>query len=316
MTTEGIVGILLSVIASILVGLYFYRKSIKKHELTLFLENFSSLLPTLKDAPDKALAVTFHHEPLTNLFECRLIIANTGDLPISDIIEPLTIHIPDFIQIIDSKVNYVYPSGRSVKCITMTHGVVAEIKLLNPKEYFVLRMLFTGEVENYLEDVKKQRIERLTERRGAYDSRTERHDSAIDHIHVPESTILKTFKISITAPSLPPHLALNESPLSKTSKPENKPMLALMTVIHGVLSFTLYYLVTKEMSLSEITSEPFLKHLLLTDERQVLRIVLFVGFLLGFWHLVNSLISLVKFIIRFLYPRHKGMRFHHQGFSE
>lgn len=144
------IGILLGVLGIVIgyfISKYFYDKSINK-QLTPFIDITSSIFTDLDEEVKKVLNIEFKGRKVNNLTEVQFLIANTGDRAIRDIIKPLEITLPPQISLIDVALLYVYPKGRNVILEKNENKIIMNFDLLNKKEFFVMKILFDGDVEN------------------------------------------------------------------------------------------------------------------------------------------------------------------------
>jgi len=144
------IGILLGVIGIVIgyfISKYFYDKSINK-QLTPFIDITSSIFTDLDEEVKKVLNIEFKGRKVNNLTEVQFLIANTGDRAIRDIIQPLELTLSPQISLIDVALLYVYPKGRNVILEKNENKIIMNFDLLNKKEFFVMKILFDGDVEN------------------------------------------------------------------------------------------------------------------------------------------------------------------------
>lgn len=141
-------SLLLGVIGSALVSRHYFRKSFRK-ELTPYLQFFSSPLTGIDPSVRRELKVTYQGQIIENLCEVQLLIANTGDKAIRDVVEPLAVSIPDGARLLDAAVMYASPEGRRVElAISDAKDRVAFLApLLNSGDFFIAKLLLDGSVQ-------------------------------------------------------------------------------------------------------------------------------------------------------------------------
>lgn len=138
-------SLVLGIIATILVSKYYYKRSFKT-SLTPFIQ-FSSLPLLGIDANvRKELVIKYGNEDIENLFEIQFLIANTGDKAVKDIIEPLTLTMPNDCKLLDANILFVRPEGRKVEINLSNDKTVIEYRfsLLNSEEFFITKLLING----------------------------------------------------------------------------------------------------------------------------------------------------------------------------
>lgn len=142
----SIVGIFLGALISYWISRYFYLKGIKEASLTPYLHFSTTVFSKFGDKSlhDK-LQVYYDDTKIDNLFQIQFVIANTGTLPIKNVLKPLELKVPKSKQILDVDIIHVQPEDREVACIkekiNSENKIIFSFSLLNPKEYFVVRIL-------------------------------------------------------------------------------------------------------------------------------------------------------------------------------
>jgi len=101
------------IVAAGLVSRYYFRRSVEK-SLTPYIQFSSSPLKGIDPEVRKELEVKYRDHAIDNLYEIQFLIANTGDKAIRDVIEPLTLTIPDGCVLLDASVLHVSPKGRKI----------------------------------------------------------------------------------------------------------------------------------------------------------------------------------------------------------
>ena len=133
------------IVAAGLVSRYYFRRSVEK-SLTPYIQFSSSPLKGIDPEVRKELEVKYRDHAIDNLYEIQFLIANTGDKAIRDVIEPLTLTIPDGCVLLDASVLHVSPKGR--KIILEMSEDKQEVRyifpLLNSGEFFISKLLLNG----------------------------------------------------------------------------------------------------------------------------------------------------------------------------
>ena len=133
------------IIATVLVTKYYFRRSLEK-SLTPYIQFSSSPLKDIDPAVRKALEVKYQDHAIDNLYEIQFLIANTGFKAIRDVIEPLTLIIPEKCTLLDASVLHVDPQGRTID-LEMSDDK-KELRyvfpLLNSGEFFITKLLLNG----------------------------------------------------------------------------------------------------------------------------------------------------------------------------
>jgi hypothetical protein len=110
-------GIIVGVAATILVGRYYYVRSIDKR-LTLYIQLASPVLAGIDPEVSEALKINYREVDVVNLFQLQFLIANEGERAIRDCIEPLTLKLPSDIKVLNATILHVHPKERMVKVNT------------------------------------------------------------------------------------------------------------------------------------------------------------------------------------------------------
>ena len=144
----SIASLIIGVIATVLVSSYYFRKSFTK-SLTAYVQ-FSSLpLRGIDPEARKAIEIKYHDQQVENLFEIQFLIANTGDKAIRDVIDPLTLTIPNGSSLLDASLLHVSPDGRrvTIKSSDDQRHVSFSFPVLNSGEFFIVKLLLNGAPE-------------------------------------------------------------------------------------------------------------------------------------------------------------------------
>lgn len=142
-----IAGIIFGGLITVWASRYFYKKSIKSKNLACFVQYVSEILTDIDPDVKNNLEVDFKGQKVESLYQVQFVIANTGDIPIRDIITPLTLDIPNDGIILDANLLHIDPKGREVKIdISKADKCIAyDFPLLNSGEYFISKLLIKGE---------------------------------------------------------------------------------------------------------------------------------------------------------------------------
>ena len=154
-------GIIIGAVITYIVSKYFFKKSIKEKSLTPFLQFSSRLFSEIDPELKKELIVNYKNTKVDNITQTQFLIANDGDIPIRDIIEPLKLSIPKKNKIFSVSIIHIEPDGRKIdyKIIeTETENIIQfSIQLLNAGEYFVVKIL----VQDSLPTDEKEELENI-----------------------------------------------------------------------------------------------------------------------------------------------------------
>ena len=143
---ETVISVLIGIVATYFFAKYYFEKSINK-SLTPYVDFTSSILSGIDDDVKQVLDIQYKGMKVNNLTEIQLLIANTGDISIRDLIHPLELDIPNTISIIDVVLLYIYPKGREVKLNHTDNKIIIDFDLLNKKDFFVIKFLFDGKLK-------------------------------------------------------------------------------------------------------------------------------------------------------------------------
>jgi hypothetical protein len=141
-------SIIVGVIATIWVSNHYFRRSTRK-SLTPYIQFYTSVFRGVDPAVREALKIAYKGVPITDLFEIQFLIANTGERSIRDLINPLTLHVPEGSQILDASILHIHPKGRDVSIEVKESDVIFRFPLLNSKEFFITKILLQGEPKKW-----------------------------------------------------------------------------------------------------------------------------------------------------------------------
>lgn len=150
-------GIIIGAIVTFVVSKHFFNKSEKAKSLTPYLQFRSRLFSELDPELKKELIVNYKNHKIDNISQAQFLIANDGDLPIRDIIEPLKLKIPKENQIFSASIIHIEPEGRKIehKIIESENSIIFDIPLLNAGEYFVVKLLLQDKLIEDKEESQK-----------------------------------------------------------------------------------------------------------------------------------------------------------------
>lgn len=192
----SIIGIIIGAIPSYLVSKHFFKKGEKEKSLTPYIQFSSKLFSELDHELKEDLVVNYKKQNVENLAQAQFVIANTGDIPIKDIIEPLRLILPPENKLFDISILHIQPEGRDIKYKIIETGISNAIEfnipLLNAGEYFVFKILTQDTLPKESID---EEIDKVDDK---------------DDFEEDETPYLFT----ITADELPPRLKISELPYS------------------------------------------------------------------------------------------------------
>lgn len=138
-------SLILGIVASVWVSNYYFRRSHTK-SLTPYIQYSSSPFRGLDPAVRKSLDINYQGVPVADLFEIQFIIANTGDKAIRDVIEPLTLPIPEECSLLDAAIIHRSPAELRVTTSVSTdkRSVSSDFPLLNSGDFFIIKLLLNG----------------------------------------------------------------------------------------------------------------------------------------------------------------------------
>ena len=221
-------GIVIGATASYLASRHFFRKGEKKKNLVPFVQFTSKLFSELDPELKQNLVVNFKNHQIENITQSQFLIANTGDLPIRDIIDPLRLTLPKENKIFNVTILHIEPEGRIIKYQILesdnSNVVEFDIPLLNAGDFFVVKLLIQ-------DSLPKQEQEDQREKKSIFD-------------------------FSITADDLPPKLTIERLPFSyyETEKKERYDWTGFWIVFISLIIFlsilgTIYSLKFQEKGL-------------------------------------------------------------------
>ena len=141
---KEVLFLLIGVAATLLVSRYYFRRSVAK-SLTPFLHFSTSLFRDIAPEVRQALKIEYAGTRIEDLMEVQFLIANTGERAIHDVIEPLTVEIPQDCFVVDATLLHTNPAERRIILQKTEKSVRFEFPLLNQREFFLVRLLLRGE---------------------------------------------------------------------------------------------------------------------------------------------------------------------------
>jgi hypothetical protein len=145
-TTIGV--LIIGIITTVLITRAYYRRTLTK-SLTPYIHYSCSLLSDDFSDLRGDLKVIYKNQEIDNLYEICFLIENTGDKAIQDIIEPLTLSIPEKCTLLEAS---FFPGGANpenikIKISTNKKKVSYVFPLLDRDESFMTRLLLNGTPE-------------------------------------------------------------------------------------------------------------------------------------------------------------------------
>ncbi|MFD1863359.1 hypothetical protein [Planococcus chinensis] len=142
----SITSLVLGIVATIIVSHYYYRRTFKKTSLTPYIQFYSLSLKGIDSKVRKELKIKYNEQSIENLFEIQFLIANTGNNTIKNIIEPLSLTMPNNCNLLDAHIIHISPTGRKVdlKITPDRSSIVYDFSLLNSGDFFIVKLLIDG----------------------------------------------------------------------------------------------------------------------------------------------------------------------------
>lgn len=238
-------GLVFGGLVTFIISKYFYRKGIKSKSLSTFIQFITEILSDIDPEVEKKLKVSYNKQEVDKLYQIQYVIANTGDIPIRDIIEPLTLIIPNNGQLLDVNIVYKEPEGRNISYNIGTDEmgndfVSFNFPLLNSGEYFITKLLIKGEPPSSDESLNDKE-QKFTSLYSEYD-------------------IYEKFEFKITVDDLPPKLISKPLPFEYEYEIPATGIewsAIIVSLIIGLISFVLSYLL---ISLQNLSSSLYIFH--------------------------------------------------------
>lgn len=142
-------GIIIGAVVGYFLNLHFFRKAKKKTELTTRLHHSTSTILVNKEI-EEHLEIKFKGKEVSYLHQFQFVILNSGDFPIKSPIKPLSLIVPEYYDYISVEIKHIHPEGREIT-FKLSHSdkeIQFLFDLLNPKEYFIVNLMLSVNVEN------------------------------------------------------------------------------------------------------------------------------------------------------------------------
>ncbi len=138
-------SLIVGVVATVWVSAYYFRRSLTK-SLTPYVQFSSKPFQGISADVRKALQVTYAGVQVEDLYEVQFVIANTGDKAIRDLIEPLSLAVPEKSTLLDASVLHAEPVElkTTLKVPEDRRSISVDFPLLNKGDFFVLKVLLNG----------------------------------------------------------------------------------------------------------------------------------------------------------------------------
>lgn len=204
-------GVIIGAAASYFFSRHFFHKSIKKKLLIPYVQFTSQLFSELDPELEENLKVNFRDLKIDNITQAQFLIANSGDIPIRDIIEPLKLKVPKENKILGFSILHTEPEGRTISYTiseTDTYNEVQfHVPLLNGGDFFVFKIILQDKLP------------------------TEAFDNS-------QETNEQKFEFTITVDDLPPKLEIEHLPFSYYEHEKNKEFDWIGIVVSGFCLLT------------------------------------------------------------------------------
>lgn len=142
-----VLGLFLGIIPGVIISRYYYFKQVDK-KLTPYIHLASPILKGTDPNIRKSLKIHYHDKEVEDLFDLQIIVANEGHKPIRNYIEPLSLDIPNNIEVLDTSVLYTRPRERDVSIKVVEVGDQKKIEfhfsILNSGDFFLIKILLDG----------------------------------------------------------------------------------------------------------------------------------------------------------------------------
>jgi len=253
-----IISIVIGAVISYLLNKYYFKKSIKEKSLTPYLHFISRIFSDIDPELKKKLKVTYNNVEVRNFYQIQFVIANSGDKPIRDCIEPLRLLIPNKGEVLDVNMVYVQPEGREVtyevtKDQENNNEVFFKFPLLNSGDYFITKLLIKGDLPK--KDEKDSESKKL---------------SLIDH-----------FKFKICVDELPPLISTENFPFQYEYELRNNKITWSMIGVGILIILMSSCLASLLFSFKDIKPDLYILNLgLFFSTISFIKIAIFINFLL------------------------------------
>lgn len=149
---ETAVGVVIGAVITVLASRYYFRRSISKQLSVYRLLNsfvFDGITPDVRTQ----LQFRFQNRQVDELQQVLFLVANTGERAIRDVIECLTLAVPDTVEILDASVVYRQPERLAVDVLVDLrpppggNDIKLDFPLMNKGEFFVVKLLLSGRLD-------------------------------------------------------------------------------------------------------------------------------------------------------------------------
>jgi phosphatidylglycerophosphatase A len=148
-----IIGIVTSIVVTMLVSHYYFRRTIKK-SIAVYLSLSSDIFEGIESSVREQLKFHFRNTEIRDLSQLEFMIINDGERAISGFIEPLSMELPKGVQVLDATIINRNPTELSVNVI---QGMVSsdqsaltfDFPLLNKGEFFLVKLLLNGSLHPF-----------------------------------------------------------------------------------------------------------------------------------------------------------------------
>ena len=143
-----------SLVAGLLISHYYFKRSIAK-SLSINTLVDAAVFDGITDDVKRQLQFKFRDIEVTDLHQTVLLIRNSGDRAISNVIQPLAFELPKDAEFLDASIIHRHPRELSATVRTMTTvrtdgdatvELILDFPLLNRGEFFVVKLLMNGDV--------------------------------------------------------------------------------------------------------------------------------------------------------------------------
>ena len=141
----GLGGVILGIATTLFVARYYYKRSIYKR-LNIYVHFSTSILDGIDSSTRSDINVSYRGTTIDDLFQLQFFVANEGNRPIRDLLEPLSLRLPDRVRVLDASIIYVNPSGRKISinrdlAENSSNLIIFDIPLLNAGDFFLTKIL-------------------------------------------------------------------------------------------------------------------------------------------------------------------------------
>ena len=149
--TETIIGLISGVIVTMLISRYYFRKARNKR-ITPFIILDTNVFAGIDKDDRKKLSFKFQGEEVLDLHQLEFLIGNNGEIAISNYIKPLTLTLPKNVKALDASVIHRNPNELELDITNEIDEnnnckLIFQFPLLNKGDYFVLKLLLSGQVK-------------------------------------------------------------------------------------------------------------------------------------------------------------------------